>query len=405
MAKVKPHKKVKKRLRRTSSGVPASEKSSAMSEDKPDVLLSRAVDLLHISQSDEALPLAQKALEVLQRAPGSPEATLPALKVIGEIQVERGDIEAAAQSFLRAVDLDPEGDVPEDAGGGPEKFLWLAQLCEAGGLESVHWFERGSNVLRKQIQILEGLRDQVDDHTLEEKRRKLSNALCGVVEIYMTDLSWEEDAENRCESLVTEALLVAPTSPEALQTLASVRISQMKMDDARAALSRSMDLWKELPPEDVGVPDFPTRVSLARLLLETEMEEDALEVLERLITEDDQSVEVWYLGGWCLYLLGMKHSAQVSKSDRSDRDRRRLWGASREWLEAGLKLYELLQYEDQRLHEHAVELVSNLNRELGERNVDVEDDSSGESSEESFVDDFDDEHDGNDEEGDAAMTG
>ena len=233
------------------------------------------------------------------------------------------------------MELDPDGQIPEGEGGGAEKFLWLAQLSEEGGRDSVDWFERGCAVLRRQIASLEeevarnipqnsakehsGDVEEVDnilaeadaETRIEEKRDKLAEALSGIVEIYMTDLSLEPDAESRCESLIAEALVVAPHSPEPLQTLASVRISQLRAEEAKAALTQSLDLWISPNIEDGGemddevsnaVPDFPTRISLARLLMEVSMLEEALNVLERLVNEDDQSVEAWYLGGWCLYL-------------------------------------------------------------------------------------------------------
>ena len=109
---------------------------------------------------------------------------------------------------------------------------------------------------------------------------------------------WDPAAESTCETLVAEALLTAPLSPEPLQTLASVRISQLRVEDARAALARSMELWVDLPPEDPHVPEFATRISLARLLMEAGMEEGAMGVLERLVREDDGCVEAWYLGGF-----------------------------------------------------------------------------------------------------------
>ncbi|OJD20252.1 hypothetical protein ACJ73_08417, partial [Blastomyces percursus] len=186
---------------------------------------------------------------------------------------------------------------------------------------------------------------------------------------------WEEDAEARCESLVTEALLVAPDSPECLQTLASVRISQLRHDDARAALSRSLELWKDLPPESPLVPDFPTRISLSRLLMEAQMEIQALEVLERMALEDDHSVEMWYLGGWCLYLLGKGEKLPPNKSDLSESElRQATLRSSRSWLKQSLKLYGLVEYEDVKLKEHAEELVQDLQTQLG----DVSDSDDGE---------------------------
>lgn len=39
---------------------------------------------------------------------------------------------------------------------------------------------------------------------------------------------------------------------------------------------------------------------------------------------------------------------------------------SRQWLQESLRLYDTLEYEDDRLRDHALELVTDLNRELGE---------------------------------------
>ena len=89
-------------------------------------------------------------------------------------------------------------------------------------------------------------------------------------------------AELRCEALITEATMLAPDVAETWQTVANVRISQARTDEAKEALKRSLGLWTDLPPEDPGVPPFPTRVSLVRLLIEVGMEEEAITVAERL---------------------------------------------------------------------------------------------------------------------------
>jgi predicted Zn-dependent protease len=212
----------------------------------------------------------------------------------------------------------------------------------------------------------------VDDETLLmlriEKKRKLANALCGIVEVYMTDLSWEEDAEARCETLITQAMSVEDeTSPEVLQTLASVRLSQERKKDAQAALTRSIQIWKDADPEDPIVPDFATRVSLARLLMEAEMETDAMHVLQRLVADDDQSVETWYLGGWCQHLLAEKLQAESGDAamDISEPGPVEIaQKGSRNWLKQALKLYHQLDYEDDRLYDHAKELVAALDAVL-----------------------------------------
>jgi hypothetical protein len=109
--------------------------------------------------------------------------------LLGEINVELGDIDTARNCFLQAVQLDQNGSIPESEGGGAEKFLWLAQLSEQGGKDSVLWFEMGVSSLRQTIQGLEGKTSPAEVADLEQKKTKMSNALCAVAETYMTDLS------------------------------------------------------------------------------------------------------------------------------------------------------------------------------------------------------------------------
>lgn len=362
MAKTKPGNSQTKKSDKSKSN-PARDSASkgASPPQTPTQLLAQATAVLQQGDIEGAVPLAKKALKLTSG--GSIDA-LPALNLLGEIHVELGDIAGAREYFLQAASLDAEGEIAETLGGGAEKFLWLAQLSEEGGQDSVDWFELGAVTLRRQIQeVLNTARAATPEieALLEEKRRKLAVALCSVVEVYMTDLSWEEDAEQKCEALVTEATMVAPGFAEPWQTLASVRISQVRFEDAKAALQRSLELWKDLPPEDVNVPDFPTRVSLARLLMEAEMEEEAIEVLERLVGEDDSSVEVWYLGGWGLYIMGEKQKASIDGKDTYKIS----WISSRQWLNQSMRLFLLQDYEDGRLGEHAKELIAALDNDLG----------------------------------------
>ncbi|KAI5466763.1 hypothetical protein BGZ63DRAFT_369493 [Mariannaea sp. PMI_226] len=319
-------------------------------------LLIDAQTQLEVGNLVEASDIAQQALD---STGAGGDFELSALNLLGTIHVEAGDIDDARAYFMRAVTLDSEGAVDEKVGGGPEKFLLLAQLSEEGGQDSVNWFERGAAALRKQIQALTDLatsKTPEQQVMLEEKQQKLGGVLCAVAEVYMTDLSWEPDAEQRCEALITEAMLIAPNSSETWQTVANVRVSQQRVDEARAALKRSLELWQDLPDNHPAIPEFPTRIGLSRLLLETEMEEEALQVLERLVADDDTSVEAWYLGGWCLYITGEKMPNETKT----------LWKTSRQWLSQCLKLYQLQDYEDMRLGEHAQELLASINKAIGE---------------------------------------
>ena len=144
----------------------------------PAELLAQAEELLRTGRADEALPIATKALAGLQ-PDGSRVArgSLPALNLLGEINLEIGDADTARQYFLTAVNLDSDGSILESQGGGAEKFLWLAQLSEEGGQDSVNWFRRGATVLRNDIAAIG------DVEAGKEKRKKLSEALCGIIEV------------------------------------------------------------------------------------------------------------------------------------------------------------------------------------------------------------------------------
>lgn len=372
MAPTKPKKKSQRDKARDRARAKIA--SAQSSNANPRELLAQATAFLEQGDPETAARIASSAYEHIGEQGRQAGA---ALSLLGQIYVELGEIGSARGFFGAAVKVDEDGSLPEDLGGGPEKFLWLAQLSEEGGHDSVSWFDRGAAALRSQIQALtESLdsrpltRDQ-QEAVIAEKRKKLADTLCAVVEVYMTDLSWEEEAEQRCEALITEATMLAPEVAETWQTVANVRISQTRTEEAQEALKRSLMLWTDRPPEDPAVPPFPSRVSLVRLLIEVDMEEQATEVAGRLIDEDDQSVEVWYLGGYARYRLGekLKNSGQPSDPESW----KSKWRSSRKWLAQCLRIFQAEEYEDERLGEHAQELLASIKSELGESPEDGED--------------------------------
>ncbi|KAK4224598.1 hypothetical protein QBC38DRAFT_485112 [Podospora fimiseda] len=367
MAPTKPQKKSKKTRDRA--------RAKKAAEVNTRELLVQAVAKLEEGDVESAARIARTAYAHIGEDGRQAGA---ALSLLGQISVELGDGESARQYFLTAVKVDQDGLLPEDLGGGPEKFLWLAQLSEEGGHDSVGWFERGATALRSQIQTLSESLDErpltrkEQEALISEKRRKLADTLCAVAEVYMTDLSWEADAETRCEALITEATLLAPELAETWQTVANVRISQSRTEEAQEALKRSMKLWEHLEPEDPAVPAFPSRVSLVRLLIEVGMEEKAIDVADRLIDEDDLSVEVWYLGGYGKYMLGEKLKEGGQESDVEKWQG--MWRSSRKWLTQCLRIFEAEEYEDEKLGEHAQELLATIKGELGDAQDDSDED-------------------------------
>lgn len=185
MGKPRPQKNKKKSKSKSVLSAGGSVSKQKMNED-PTKLLEQSTILLQAGQPDAALALAQQALD---QSPANSSTHLSALNTVAEICVELGEIDVARGHFMRAVELDPNGTIPEAQGGGAEKFLWLAQLSEEGGKDSVQWFEKGVSALRAVCQQLEQNPGPAEAIELDEKKRKMANALCAVAEIYMTDLS------------------------------------------------------------------------------------------------------------------------------------------------------------------------------------------------------------------------
>ncbi|KAI9891803.1 MAG: hypothetical protein M1814_002368 [Vezdaea aestivalis] len=353
MAKTRTKPTKNKRQRRRKPSPAAAPNPSS---DDPALLLSEALDQLQTSPP-LALPLATQVLRLLNPSSTLPHPlkALPALTLLAQIHLALDEPEAAYEQYRAAAEAVESADRElVDVADAAEVYLWLSQLEPEGGERSVAWIEKGAEGLRRGIVDLDGDEDKVG-----RLKGMLADALCGEVEVWMTDLSLDPLAEQRSEALTTEALLLAPTDPAPLQTLASVRISQSRLPDAQSALDRSLTLWEDLPPSDPRIPEFAARVSLVRLLLETGMREEALRVCERLVLEDEESVEVWYLGGWGLWM------AAIRDGERGGRDGRKLRKA-REWLGVALGLYQRGGNEDERLRDHAVELVGLIDDLLGD---------------------------------------
>jgi len=360
----------------SSNRSPASSSSSA-AEDLPTLLASARTLLYGQSAPTSALTVAARALQL---DPNS----LPALELLAEIQVELGDTDTAYTLYSRAATLDPTGAHESSGGSGPEKFLWLAQLSPNGGEEAIGYYEKGVEVLQEFIGArCAGKHADLSDRRLE---KKLVSALCGMAEIYMSDLCMAADAEQRCEKYVTEALLAAPESSEALQTLASVRISQQRTEDAAAALERAFAVWRDLDTESPEMPSYANRVQLARLLIETEQYETAIDVLERLQAEDDQLPDLWYLGGWTLFLLGERERSRSGGSERWVE----FWEAGREWLKQCEQFYKLLEWEDEGIKDHACELLAKISEVVPET-METNEEEGGEDEEEDWESDSEDE--------------
>ena len=209
-------------------------------------------------------------------------------------------------------------------------------------------------------------------------RRQQSAAFCAIAELYLTDLCYEEDAEQQCEEAVQAAMdFIDITDGEplvdSLQTMASLRLSQRRAKEAATfvlgayrkmksgceALSALVGLQKdeevatqavELVDVDAAnnLPGFEFRCESAKVLLEcaavlkeendgdaakipeqaVQCNDAAIQVLGSLLAENDEVIEIWYLMG-CAF-------AAASELDAAAQ----YWGRTLEML---LKVKESLE--------------------------------------------------------------
>ncbi|KAL7571990.1 hypothetical protein ACA910_001647 [Epithemia clementina (nom. ined.)] len=171
----------------------------------------------------------------------------------GEAKVSLSDPDGARLDFERALQVvreqqhrpsnDSNGEMSQVDPSSLERMasllMYMGQL--SGELEAVAAYTEGIQLLEQSLQIREHQQQQIQlpettatgpatQTALEETRKQLAAACCSAAEVYLTDLCYEGNAEEKCESLVQRALQVSdqPKSLDALQTAASLRLSQCR---------------------------------------------------------------------------------------------------------------------------------------------------------------------------------
>ena len=145
--------------------------------------------------------------------------------------------------------------------------------------------------------------------TREGLSTQLSSAYVALSELYMSDLCDEPEAQSEVERFISLAVSSDPTNPETWQAEASYRLVTDQCEEAKESMRKSLALW--LPQHSAfletgeGVEtalSYTSRVATVQLLLDLEMFDEATQICEGLIEEDDEVVAPWYLLGWLNYL-------------------------------------------------------------------------------------------------------
>lgn len=159
------------------------------------------------------------------------------LEKLGEAKVSMGDQEGAKQDFQEAIQLLDKEETKNIAYYETRSSLlfYFGQLCVEQ--EALNAYKNGISDLESCLSLAPDASansmeedEATNDKFLPELRKKLSGAFCTLVELYLTDLCYEEDAENECELYLEKALQIKDIDGDpvvdALQTMASFRLSQ-----------------------------------------------------------------------------------------------------------------------------------------------------------------------------------
>lgn len=271
---------------------------------------------------DKALSSFENALKL------DPINTL-VMDTIGEILVENGDIEKAKTYFLKSIKTDPED--------SPSKYMNLGQLV--GGDDALNCYRKGIQIMERELKQLikeqgskyndlqhiprplkssspVGEDDDGEDTVYESDeddpiiilKQQLCSALCSISELYLTDQCFDDDAEDQCESNLKRAIGYSPNSPEPYSLMASMKISQVKNQEAIEYLNKSYQLWEHSDIDDR--PEFDYRFNISLLFIELKENRTAVDILEQLVNEQDNIAELWYTLGVVYNNLNEPLSAQ-----------------------------------------------------------------------------------------------
>jgi len=233
----------------------------------------------------------QAAVMLCRQACSIDSTSVEALDTLSEFCLQAGKTEEAMRALQRSVKLAPEG--------RSGRFMYLGQLST--GQDALHWFERGLSMLRAertQLQNTSGSRQELQLQWVASTQA-LAAALCTVAEVYLTDECEEPHAESTCEALAAEAMqlvssLDEQSLPEPYQTMASLRMSRQRPAEAEPLVMRALEITDSLDATQQQ-PSLEMRTALAKLLMEVEHPAEALDLLQALRMEDDESLELWYL--------------------------------------------------------------------------------------------------------------
>ena len=163
--------------------------------------------------------------------------------MLAEVLLQIGETTEAFSLLQKSISLQPESN--------PSKWCYVAQLQES--FEALSSYQKAIEIATVMLQSSSSVNGAEDQKSYQ---KLIAKTYCSIADLYMTDLckinnfmndsynvaniwmmnvlllGFESNAETECENSVNRSLAVIPSNLDALQTLASLRLSQSRPIDA-----------------------------------------------------------------------------------------------------------------------------------------------------------------------------
>ncbi|QLG70889.1 hypothetical protein HG535_0A08350 [Zygotorulaspora mrakii] len=239
-----------------------------------------------------------KPLKKILNSSSAPDVHL--LQIFADVYLENGQLQNAYPLLEKACELDLDGKK-----GGSDKFFTLGQVI--GGQD-------GLNMLIQGIQNISAISG---DNLDQEEAEKSVEGLLAMIEIWMTDLCMDPNAEEQCEELIQKAMEISDQkAAEVWSTLGSIRISQQRYQEASEAFAQSwnfFELKKQEIKNDLSFDESISHekyiqllqplLSLMKMCIELGLYDVSLKIANEIRDIDEDNLEAHYLEGFTHYMV------------------------------------------------------------------------------------------------------
>jgi tetratricopeptide (TPR) repeat protein len=270
-----------------------SKKATIPDVSKKEITTDMLVEQGNIAMAKMNIDLAE---QFFKRALSMSSTDTSIMDALADAHLQRGAFDEALALLESSCSIAPQEN--------PFKWLFLGQL--QSGLEAVQSYRTAIDLVGKQCSS-----DGGSNEGQEIAKKQIAKAYCSIAELYLTDLCFEENAEQICEEAVASCLQMDPTSLDGSQTMANLRISQSRKKDAAGLISGVYEKvhqirarvgqrtvlddftqMKESPEDLEENPEFEFCITTAKIMIECASEDAALrdsaiDLMTDLMDDDD----------------------------------------------------------------------------------------------------------------------